>query len=487
MKKKLLVMFAMATCLLAGCANEQESKTEEKKAVTEDSEKKEDDKTTVIWKVSAETNIFADNVELLNQELENRGYDFKVEFQNMEAAYADGYEAAVKKELEEGTTDIINVGSETSENCFGIDGVFRDGCLASWNEYFQTEEGKKLYKQYPKKVWKVLELAGEIYSLPNESMIYGDSYVAFNLNYISKEAAENWDGKLESLYKLADSVNTDDAIIPIYMAADMENLINETGNYMQNGILINPAKKKAENPYKNKSVLKLFHVIKEGYDKNLFQSTFSLSDTSEYDEEVEAKFENKQYAICYGTEKGSDENFYYAKLPFMPVSSLSLTIGVCDKSEQKEEAFQLLSVLRTDDELANLLIWGEENTTYTLTDGVAARTDEKRVMAQRLMTGLCDGIYPEEKWAYEDRRQYKKELLKNSATITNPLLGFQLNTDGLQEALSVSYQSFVTNLDCFKEKEMKGKISKIAKAWQKENGTLLKKLQKQLDAYHKVK
>lgn len=485
MRRKLMIMFSFLACLLVGCANNENNKGKniEKENEVEDTRKTAENKSTIVWKVSAETNIFSHNVELLNQELENRGYDFAVEFQKMETEYGGDYEKEVKEELAEGRVDIINVGSESSGNCTGIDQIFRAGYLASWNEYFQTDEGQKLYELYSESTWKTLAVDGETYSIPNENMMYGDSWVAFNSDYISKETAESWNGELESLYQIVENAKLDDSVIPIYMGYDAENLFIETGNYIHNGILIDTAKKKAKNPYEDKAFLNLMYDIKDGYDKALFQSNFSLSDTSEYDEEVEKKVENKQYAVYYGASKEKDERFVYVRLPFMQVSSLSLSVGVCEKSEVKEEAFQLLYLLRTDDELANLLIWGEESKDYTKTDGIATRTDGSSVMMQKFMTGLCDGVYSDIENVYTDRRQYKAELQKTSKNITNPLLGFQVNTKGLRKELNNSYMIFIRNLDCFKEADFEEKLPKIAAEWKKENGKLQKKLQKQLDHY----
>lgn len=49
--------------------------------------------------------------------------------------------------------------------------------------------------------------------------------------------------------------------------------------------------------------------------------------------------------------------------------------GICTTSTEKDKAFELLSLCFTDEEINNILVFGEENVDYTLYDGIPINTD----------------------------------------------------------------------------------------------------------------
>ena len=151
-------------------------------------------------------------------------------------------------------------------------------------------------------------------------------------------------------------------------------------------------------------------------------------------------------------------------------------------SDKKEKALELMKILRTDDEIANTLIWGEQDAKKLLDEDGYVKDSVERI-SDRSAFGLNDGIFQQKEEGItpvKNMRKYRNKWIHYSPRTTSRMLGFWPDYSSFYEELTEYQDVLKESVDCFREKDFEKAYQeaaeRVAKAWK----PVGKKVQKQI-------
>lgn len=364
-----------------------------------------------------DANIFAK----LNKLLLERGYDFVVDLvtePSMESYQCQEYQSKLRSYQEDGVqVDLIFSGWGMVEGMTTYDDAVQDGLLLPLNDFFaDAEEGKRLWEAFPENVWNMLERDGQVYGVCNTGW-YGEYYSA-TLNRELLETYQvqppeefSFSAYLETIKKVKEKANAEGKeVFPLYLTADA--VYSYLGYYKVGEFWL----KKAEdgrvayvNPYADEAAREVFEVLAKYHEAFGGYGTIETYWTSLRADNQVASFvgtlpnfscENRN--IYYPAYTYEPDRTYYA----MPIQNI--IHGISSWATYPEEAKTLLTLISTDEEVANLLYYGMEGVNYQLEDGRAVPSKERGRIAPGFEVCVNDAIvYPK-----EAESSHKTELLK---------------------------------------------------------------------------
>ncbi|NLZ46939.1 MAG: DUF3502 domain-containing protein [Clostridiales bacterium] len=372
----------------------------------------------------------------LNRILVERGYDYIVDFvENIEYS-EDGFNSLIKSyedRIEKGqNVDIFYTGSSISSDINEVNDTYNHciekGYLEPLNDYFGTKDGKKLYNQFDEKYWdRMRDENGIIYGKSAAYSVSAPMSITIN-NIVSHNFGFNidkFDNSIESLTETLKAIHDKIQKPGLLLQASELPYWYLIGFEKTNSIYINTKTGYAENIFENDDFIAYSKMIseltKKGYattDGNLISDTNLLAYIG-------------QYNYLYAT---SDEfiltNSYYDN------ENISSATGISSTSEHKDEAFELLTLLNTDEEIANLIYNGIEDRNYELTDGKAEVNYNAPIPYLTAATTPTNPIIAMSKKSESDDKQanldYQLEYVKKS-----PLYGFSLDTSITEKTSSI--------------------------------------------------
>lgn len=391
--------------------------------------------------------------------------------------------------------DLKNNGQQIDITMAAVDAdydrLIKEGFLLDITQYLTTtDEGAKLYNAYSEEMWESVAREGRVYGYDNDVITARTNVLSCN-----KDMAEKCGLKVEEGFSFYDigailadkdiSAAIEEGVIPLY--ADSEYLYRMLGYYeIGCGIF---AKKDtsgnwiAFNGAEDEELIKLFGTLREYKEKgwlktgttNLLKvregeyifSAVSFSYTSDYPlGETEDKLllgvnaKTMATTICDiipGT-------IYYGFRDLMKDE----IYGITSWSEYQEEALRLITLLSTEEELANLLRYGIEDKYYTYRDRRVRKlsTGTDRAMANYAPVNLAL-TYPQ--YLEPDNKQefYKTQFSKYEA---GPFLEYGITHDRLevleetydcQKVLSQIYEQGYARLMSGEYEDVSGAVSEI--------------------------
>jgi hypothetical protein len=206
-------------------------------------------------------------------------------------------------------------------------------------------------------------------------------------------------------------------------------------------------------------------------------------DSGYYDSLTDKILENGSYAIGFQSEIGDDD---WSKDSAFVVSGALGVTAVAANSTKKEKALELLTLLRTDDEIANTLVWGEGDASQILNrDGYVEDSYENST--DKYALGLNDGIFQSEarQEPESDMRAYRKKCEESSLRTYSDILGFCPDYSGLEKELKAYQNVLADSVDCWQENDFEQAYKKAQKKLQKVSRKLLKELNRQMKEWKK--
>lgn len=357
----------------------------------------------------------------LNTLLLERGYDFVVDLvtePSMEGYQCRKYQSKLRSYKEDGVqVDLIFSGWGMVEGMTTYDDAVQDGLLLPLNDFFaDTQEGKRLWDAFPENVWSMLERGGQVYGVCNTGW-YGEYYSAT----LNRELLETYQVQPPEEFSFASYLETIEEVkekaemegkevFPLYLTADA--VYSYLGYYKAGDFWL----KKAEdgtvtyvNPYEEAAarevfeVLAKYHAALDGYGtiENYWTSLQMGNQVASFTATL-PNFTCENRNIYYPAYTYEPERIYYA----MPIQNI--IHGISSWATYPEEAKILLTLISTDEEIANLLYYGIEGVNYQLEDGRAVPSKERGYIAPGFEVCVNDAIvYPKEAESFN-----KKELLK---------------------------------------------------------------------------
>lgn len=454
----------------------------------------------LIWAVPEKLSINSEKLKRFNQKLYEAGYDFAVSFRKI--SYEDpftsqeflttgkfecnGYRNELEKVLKEEQIDIVYGGVEYDSGFAQTDALCRKGYFYPFNDYLMSGVGKELYEMYDEELWESRSIDGKIYMIPHEEFPSFSSGTAFNLKYISKELAEAWDGTQLGLLKILDHLTIPNDVIPIASGLSMDTLASELGWEYHWGLYYDIDDQTVGNPYDSQEYKELLSVLHQMYQKGYIPDWVYMDD-DELTEEISKRIETEQYVI--GTKNVSETSSdFYVVQPFGFIcNSLSDGTMIVKNSEYVKESLELLTLLHTQDEWANLFVFGQEGTDYDKSDDfVTPLTEESDdIDLAKTVFGLQDGLYLLEENIGIQNRTEKKQFLASDKRRHSNVLGFYLDTTGLEEELENFEKVSKKYKDCWREDDFEAAYAKAKKATDKAGEKIIVSVQKQMDQWKK--
>ena len=337
----------------------------------------------------------------LNRKLAEDGYPFSVQFDRVYVVNkTDPKEWHYQQFLHEGEgADIAFSGFYPSGDHAVLDSI-EQGLYEPLDEYLKYSD---YYDQIPEVLWQSVTYQDHVYFFPNEIAQDAGLTLYLRKDSFTKEEADAFDGDLFSLKKyFQEGKRFLDAASPYAFAEAF-------GYSYYNGVLLT-ADGKAVTPLEEENCVGWLKLLNDYSDQVTSRSA------SSWDFALSRSFPGT------GNGKGNrEEDFYTYAWKGYVVPRYNCQTGILASSKHKEEAFELLDLIRTDRSYAELLLFGK-----AAVDGVS----KKQCSYERqLVFGLDTGLVLREQgdllryFSTEEEKKsyYEKNILPSPAlSLKNP-------------------------------------------------------------------
>lgn len=345
---KKIFCYIISICLIlflgVGCAdsiNESNSENSEKIFYSD---------VVLVWAIPNIYFIDNKNLNSLNKYLFDNGYEFNIDF--IYLSYENYF-----SELENysGSIDIAFSGFDTDENTSCE--LIRSGYFAELDNLLKNSV---LFDQYSKKQWHSMDVDGKIYSIPNLCATdNGVSYI-FNNNYINKESIENFDMKFSSIKNLLGESSKKDDFSDIIYLIDGFSFCLLDNNYYENGFIFSEKNKSINALFYDDESIDFFRTLNSFYNEGYINYNLSLYGNGTDDSEYGSMISSGNFKIIItdedtGKYKHNDDLTIKTTRPIIH-SRTSGGVGISADSQNKEMAFELLTIVRTNPDILKYLV-----------------------------------------------------------------------------------------------------------------------------------
>lgn len=379
--KKMLLAIGLVFSVVA-CGNEKNRKT----IPTEPVKDKFTDKIQLNWVLDeayykhSDSKIFA----YLNQLLDEKGYDFIINPVPAKLNGAGFIQSLKKMKDENKPTDIICTGYQlgtvtefsmyseavAQKLLYPLDSLFSEEKVKCWQEF------------YPEQALEMMRRDGKIYGVTFNH--FGDSLYSAALNRelmeqynVAPLAEYSFMGYLDKLAEIKEKAEQNGNGIG---APDIEisAICTELGYFRYRDFWLKEGKDgKIEfaNPYEDPDVIDYLIAIRRFWEQ--WNGKNGIAESSLSGSEGESGY----YRMLPPTMSYGNQSLYYPAYTYEPERNIWIyrieddDIGIASWSEHPQEAFEFLTLLATDSDVANLLYYGVYGVAYELVDGCARRLD----------------------------------------------------------------------------------------------------------------
>lgn len=398
-------------------------------------------KTKLVWALTDVGNDKAHIQNEVNKYLDEKGYDFAVEFiQHPEIIFDDSGNDLIdpmlsfyKESVKNGEQiDLISTGGAYDiEGLQKIDGtycMFTDqDLLIPLNEYFNTDLGKKMYNTYPEWYWKTLsDENGNIYGRGFSYLGASTLGIALNKEIIDlygmdlsdyNNTLEGLDEWVEKTYEMIKR--------PLILIEDSEESYEGLVGYIKNtGIYFNTETNSFDNIYENPKTIEHLKLL-ENYIQKGYMTNKSTEDSIETSAAIiQQIIPSYKYA----------EDAILLEMPYTKRDSINFAQGITNSCKNPDKAFELLALCTVDKALIDILYNGTEGRNYLVNDdGVVVRnlksnafSDWQESPANYLLASIN---------ALENVKKLETYSNISEKTKVDPLKGFKPYTNNIKKEL----------------------------------------------------
>lgn len=445
-----------------------------------------------------EGNMTESRMAAVNQRIHELGYEFDVVFQGISDESYETYQEGIEKAKLNKQGDLMwtGLGDGDSPNKEGTYyRQIKEGNLCSLNKWLKTDLGKKLKEQYNLVEWKRVTYKNKIYGVRNVKE--QGPYATLLLTNAGKQGEEKIlkeEDKvtISELCKWLDNYrkNPENKFYLDWRYVDEYNTSFAELGYIKlcDGVYMTP-KGKVENIWENEDICKLWSCFAKMKQMGQLECDDSDSLTQVYEGNYPAALVNMT------SEYMDNKYLYQPDGTKIPIANYTVAVpylnkiendvhGVTSWSSHSEEAMQLLTLVNTDKELANLLFFGEKDKDYQLEGG--------KVFTESYPDTYCPAnpkityVSIDEAYA-EDKEQYYKKA--NEKYNISSAAGFvpDLKQAGANKSVLKDVEFFYKKLLEKGTKPEKMIHTFQKKLREKNYGKVLKKIQKQYDSWEEKK
>lgn len=395
------------------------------------------DKTILRWQVCMGAASIP--TDLVNEYIDSLGKDYAVCFEPLPPSFASGkgYIDSIKEMISSGNQpDIINSWLLSKGETAAVSpysGFVGEGIFADISELLHnTECGRLLYELMPGEYWDSLKIGGKIYGVDGYmSCVFPARYVIYNKSLTEKygfDTAKPLFSQQDAILEIVQKEGCNGVLISDY---DLSNVQSTSRGSAWGMTYFDETDDCFKSLLENKDYLQfletVYEMTKNGSCANLFTVT---------NDELSAK---KPYFAYITASVGAFEGDTYMGLDQKPfdtevvelfpatITNTNTATGICQASEHKEQAFDLLCLTQTDKYLCELLSYGvEENRVYT---GEAVDLPGRFYEYLRFMNSMLCTPYVNNYFVIS------KESIENAFVngVTDPVMGFDLDTSQIYD------------------------------------------------------
>ena len=403
-KAGIIILSFLCMCLI-GCQGSNENTGSTKMPDTE----KDSEKDEIVWAMPIYAEELQNNLKALNELLKSKGFNYTLKYEFIDGIAGEDYLPKLEKAINEGKVDIAFSGYDTPYD------LIDKNLYINLNDWINSDS--QLYNCFPLECWQTYQYGDKNYIIPNQARLYG-SYMIINNEYLGKYKEEIQEkAKSENIMDLTDEYMNkapDTKIVIKGAIGDVAALANcSTDGYvfyqLDDGAV--------ENPFDNVFFRKYVHWVHEIKNKGL---TITEEDV------LEGKKTYSMVLFGLNDSNWNNENNSFIMLPFTITNSQSGT-AITSNSNMKKEALELLTLLYTDSELANTMLFGKMGEDYT-TDGIYAYDMDgaiKTSFLNNMASGIYDNVYKGDgDWFVFDTYNTKKNLMESDFYMKSSLSDF---------------------------------------------------------------
>jgi len=451
-----LFTFSLSVLFISGCRNTgkkhiaptavnsplvTETDTVQEKLKSEDYERIWPGKKKLIWLSDNDTLYSSSKATLIefNNTLLASGANFVVEFVNKDSGDAQGYYDLIRQMKREGQqVDLLNTGAGSDQvDINTYPAAVRDGLLEPLDNYLHTDKGKVLYDSVLPASWDTVTLNHHIYGIHPMPTAFANLYLFINKSMQDKyriklpEQISSLTELKSALKTVSEAYKDDKKFVPLYIWLRSSKEITDY-DFLSSGIAVRHTEEApvAFNPLAEPEVQHLLQALADYKEHNYVKEGQALDEVNKGNFFA---FVSYAYPSTYHagklqvniTDPVTDVSAHVLRMG-MNIQAPNGINGVASWSANKEEAFQLLTLVNTNRELSNLLRHGvksgkpEFGNMQELMRGAASPSN-------KLITAPI-GLETDNK--LQEYREYAAGIRMS------PAAGFKLNEKGMEEDLA---------------------------------------------------
>ena len=433
----------------AACGNRNESWSTEP-TVPENPSALDPDVTTITFAVPEFSHIDNNHLRLFNNELLNDGYKYQLKINTFEYDFEKNqYFIDIENELKSGNADVAFLGLGDADN--NIYRLINSGAVMNLDEVITSDKGKALYEAFPAALWEAGKCNGHIYSIPQANFDDQGIFAAFNKDFISEEAINNWDGSLDGIYNMIKDVKWKNSAPRFqYLITDFD-FGDMIGCEIRNGLLYDYDTKKIENPLESEKFIRYFKTLNQMNSEGFMSESVTYYQNTSYAAE-EANLSSGKYLVALSS---GEPEAYYARdnivikklAPAIP-SRLNASIGISSKTTKLDAVVDFLGILYGEEKYGNLLLYGRQDKDYKLKDGLVVNMDDSEPaydFMAKVSLNLFINVHPVKGELYTANRKDSYFAFYNGVK-SSPFLGFEADTTGYAN-VSKDLSNFLDSLN----------------------------------------
>lgn len=421
------MIFAMALPF-AACGNKNESWS------TETTSPVDPDVTEIVFAVPNFCHVDIDHLKLFNEELLKDGHKYQLSIASFEYNFEDNhYFVNIENELNKASVDVAFLGLGDEAN--NIYRLINSGAVMNLDDVISSDKGKALYEAFPSALWETGKCNGHTYSIPQANLDDQGIFAAFNKDFISEEAINNWDGTLDGIYNMIKGVKWKNSAPRFqYLISDFD-FGDMIGCEIKNGLLYDYDTRKIENPLESEKLINYIKLLEKMKNEGFMADSVTYYQNSSYAAE-EANLSSGKYLVTLSL---SEPEEYYAKeniiikkvAPVIP-SRINASIGISSKTSKLDAVLEFLGILYGEEKYGNLLLYGRQDVDYKLKDGIAVKMDGSE-LPYDFMTKVSLGLFVNMHPVYHETfMQNRKEnyFAFYKDVKSSPFIGFEADNTG---------------------------------------------------------
>ena len=312
--------------------------------------------------------------------------------------------------------------------------------------------------------------------------------IGFNKKYISQDKIESWNGTWAGLLSIMDRLKLKEDAAKILGFPSINSFQDMTSREVytyKDGLFYNVKTGEITNPFNTKGFYEYLSFLHKCYLKKYIKH--GMDDYSVTDDNETKQYDTGKFAMMFNvTDDSGNADMVYKKRKFVVSNDIGIGTAVCANSDKKDKALLLLKALRTDDDLANILLWGEDDKSkLTDADGFVDEDKVKNgIIYQPAAIGLSDGTFQLKGAKATDMRVHKKKCLSSKLRVKSAIAGFNPDYSNLKKELSVYTKLLEMYQDCWQKADFGKKMyNEIKLKITKKSERLVKELNAQVEEY----